>query len=130
MKRAGPRSRRSSRGRSCTSRRGWTSAGISNGAFAGGQSLEPVLELPSIESILLFVAYGFGSSVLPAFAVADRWRKRLVVRDLGRTLAPLEIRSCVERRRAPSRAAAAFLETCRTPGRPAAVRPVSPASSG
>jgi DNA-binding transcriptional LysR family regulator len=99
-------------------------------ALPGRRSLEPVLELPSIESILLFVAYGFGSSVLPAFAVADRWRKRLVVRDLGRSLSPLEIRSCVERRRAPSRAAAAFLETCRPPGRPGSSRPVSPSSSG
>jgi DNA-binding transcriptional LysR family regulator len=99
-------------------------------SLPGRRSLEPVIELPSIESILLFVAYGFGSSVLPAFAVADRWRKRLVVRDLGRTLAPLEIRSCVGRRRAPSRAAAAFLEACRMPGRTAAARPVSPSSNG
>jgi DNA-binding transcriptional LysR family regulator len=99
-------------------------------SLPGRRNLEPVIELPSIESILLFVAYGFGSSVLPAFAVADRWRKRLVVRDLGRTLAPLEIRSCVAGRRAPSRAAAAFLEACRMPGRSAAARSVNPSSSG
>jgi DNA-binding transcriptional LysR family regulator len=78
--------------------------------IAGRRSLEPVIELPSIESILTFVAYGFGSSVLPAFAVGERWRKRLLVRELGRRLAPLEIRSCYDRRRMPSRAARAFLD--------------------
>jgi DNA-binding transcriptional LysR family regulator len=74
------------------------------------RSLDPVIELPSIESILTFVAAGFGSSLLPAFAVDERWRKRLAVRDLGRALAPLEIRSCIDRRRTPTRAAAGFLE--------------------
>ena len=79
-------------------------------SLPGRRGLEPVIELPSLESILTFVAYGFGSSVLPAFAVTGRWRKRLSVRGLGRALAPLEIRSCRDRRRVPSRAAAAFLE--------------------
>ena len=79
-------------------------------SLPGRRSLEPVIELPSLESILTFVAYGFGSSVLPAFAVTGRWRRRLAVRGLGRALAPLEIRSYRDRRRAPSRAAAAFLE--------------------
>ncbi len=91
-------------------------------SLPGRRSLDPVIELPSIESILTFVACGFGSSILPAFAVADRWRKRLAVRELGRTLAPLEIRSCVDRQRTPTRAAAAFLEACRSPGRSAAAR--------
>lgn len=81
-------------------------------SLSGRRSLEPVIELPSIESILLFVAYGFGSSILPAFAVADRWRKKLAVRDLGCTLAPLEIRWCADRQRPLSRAAATFRDLC------------------
>ncbi len=78
-------------------------------ALAGAGRLEPVMELPSIESILEFVSYGFGASILPAFAVSPQWRKRIAVRGLGRSMEPLEIRSCVPRRSALSRAAASFL---------------------
>jgi DNA-binding transcriptional LysR family regulator len=99
-------------------------------SLPGRRSLEPVIELPSIESILTFVAFGFGCSILPAFAVGDRWRKRLAVRDLGRTIAPLEIRWCADRRRPLSRSAAAFRDVCLAPNRPTDGRLVSPSSSG
>jgi len=72
--------------------------------------LEPVIELPSIESILEFVAYGFGISILPAFAVSPHWRKKLVVRGLGRSCKPLEIGLCTHRRHTLSRASAVFLD--------------------
>lgn len=82
-------------------------------ALARAGSLEPVIELPSIESILQFVGYGFGTSILPAFAISPHWRKRLAVRGLGRSIAPLEIRSCVHRRHTLSRAAEVFLDLIR-----------------
>lgn len=81
-------------------------------ASARRGGLAPVVEVPSIESILAFVAAGFGSSILPAFAVSGSWRKRLRVRELGRIPAPLEIRWCADVRRPLSRAAAAFRDTC------------------
>jgi DNA-binding transcriptional LysR family regulator len=84
-------------------------------ALARAGSLDPVIELPSIESILEFVGYGFGTSILPAFAISPYWRKRLVVRGLGRSIAPLEIRSCAHRRHTLSRAAEAFLDLIRPP---------------
>ncbi|HVP19560.1 MAG TPA: LysR family transcriptional regulator [Spirochaetia bacterium] len=71
--------------------------------------LAPAIELPSIESILEFVSYGFGASILPAFAISPYWRKRLVVRGLGKSVEPLKISSCTHRRHPLSRAAAAFL---------------------
>lgn len=78
-----------------------------------GRSLQPVIELPSIESILQFVNDGFGSTILPAFAISDLWRKKLVIREVGRAIAPLEVRACTSRNRTLSRAAAAFLDlTC------------------
>ena len=89
-------------------------------ALAGRRSLEPVIELPSIESILLFVGYGFGSSILPDFAISEHWRRTLTVRGLGRSLEPLEIHSCVHVRHALSRAAAAFLTLVRPTRRPGA----------
>jgi len=82
----------------------------------GRRNLEPVIELPSIDAILTFVAHGFGSSILPSFAVDERWRKRLTVRDLGRSLEPIEIRWCADGRRPLSRAAAAFRDACLEPG--------------
>jgi DNA-binding transcriptional LysR family regulator len=81
-------------------------------AFARRGSLAPVVEVPSIESILTFVAAGFGTSILPAFAVSGGWRKRLLVRELGPTPTPLEIRWYVDRRRPLSRAAVAFRDIC------------------
>lgn len=75
----------------------------------GARKLEPIIELPSIESILEFVSYGFGASILPSFAVSPPWRKKLVVRGLGRSIEPLTISSCVHRRHPVSRAASAFL---------------------
>ncbi len=78
-----------------------------------GRSLQPVIELPSIESILQFVSDGFGSTILPAFAISDQWRKKLVVREVGRAIAPLEVRTCTSRQRTLSRAAAAFLDLIR-----------------
>jgi DNA-binding transcriptional LysR family regulator len=81
-------------------------------ALARRGGLAPVVEVPSIESILTFVAAGFGSSILPAFAVTGSWRKRLLVRELGRVPAPLEIRWYADRRRPLSRAAAAFRDIC------------------
>jgi DNA-binding transcriptional LysR family regulator len=82
-------------------------------ALAGHGRLVPVLELPTIESILQYVRFGFGCSILPDFAISEHWRKTLAVRGLGRSVAPLEISVCLHRRRAPSRAAAAFLERLR-----------------
>ena len=78
-------------------------------ALLGGRTLAPVIELPSIELILQFVGYGFGASILPAFAVPASWRRKLSVRGLGRSTEPLAICSCVHRRHSRSRAAAAFL---------------------
>jgi LysR family transcriptional regulator, cyn operon transcriptional activator len=83
--------------------------------LTAGRSLQPVIELPSIESILQFVNDGFGSTILPAFAISDQWKKKLVIRELGRALAPLEVRACTRRNRTLSRAAAVFLDlACRT----------------
>jgi len=93
----------------------------------GRRNLEPVIELPSIDSFLPFVAYGFGSSILPSFAIDERWRKRLAVRDLGRSLEPIEIRWCADGRRPLSRAAAAFRDACLEPGRRGG-KAVAPAS--
>jgi LysR family transcriptional regulator, carnitine catabolism transcriptional activator len=76
----------------------------------GRHALDPVVELPSIDLILRFIADGFGSSILPAFAVTGSWRKSLAVRSLAGSLEPLEILSCMDRRRSPSRAASAFHE--------------------
>ena len=84
-------------------------------ALVRAGSLEPVIELPSIESILEFVDYGFGRSILPAFAISPHWRKRLVISGLGRSIAPLEIRSCAHVRLSSSRAAEAFLDLLRPP---------------
>jgi DNA-binding transcriptional LysR family regulator len=85
------------------------------GILAGRRSLDPVIELPSMESILQFVSDGFGASILPAFAISERWRKSLVVRGLGRSVAPLEICSYTHRTHSLSRAAAAFLDLIRAP---------------
>jgi DNA-binding transcriptional LysR family regulator len=82
-------------------------------ALAGRRSLEPVIELPSIDLIIQFVNSGFGSTILPAFAISESWRKRLVVKGLGRSIEPLEVRSCRSRQRTLSRAAAAFLDLLR-----------------
>jgi DNA-binding transcriptional LysR family regulator len=84
--------------------------------FAIGRSLQPVIELPSMELILQFVRDGFGSTILPAFAISDQWRKKLVVREVGRAIPPLEVRTCSSRQRTLSRAAAAFLDLIRHPG--------------
>ncbi len=46
-------------------------------ALARRGGLAPIVEVPSIESILTFVAAGFGSSILPAFALSASWRNRL-----------------------------------------------------
>jgi DNA-binding transcriptional LysR family regulator len=77
-----------------------------------GRGLEPVVELPSIESILAFVAAGFGCSLLPQFAVSPAWRRRLLVRDLGRTPPPLEIRWYADSRRPLAGPAAALRDLC------------------
>jgi DNA-binding transcriptional LysR family regulator len=84
--------------------------------LTAGRSLQPVIELPSIESILQFVSDGFGSTILPAFAISDQWRKKLVVREVGRAIAPLEVRTCTSRQRTLSRAAAVFLDIIRLLG--------------
>ena len=81
--------------------------------LAGRHRLAPVLELPTIEAVLQYVALGFGSSILPVFAIAKRWRKMLTIRGLGRSMARVEITACLHRRRSLSRAAAAFLELLR-----------------
>jgi DNA-binding transcriptional LysR family regulator len=87
-----------------------------------GRSLQPVIELPSIESILQFVNYGFGSTILPAFAISDQWRKKLVIREISRAIAPLEVRTCIRRHRTLSRAAAAFLDLTRQVGKNTEIR--------
>ena len=68
----------------------------------------PVLELPTIESILQYVGLGFGSSILPDFAVGDHWRRTLATKPLGRSVPRLEISACLHRRRPLSRSAAAL----------------------
>jgi len=73
-------------------------------------SLEPVLELPTIESILRYVRNGFGHSILPEYAVSDYWRRELVVRRLSRWIEPLEICTYLRRKRLLSSAAAKLLE--------------------
>ncbi len=73
-------------------------------------SLEPVLELPTIESILRYVRNGFGYSILPEYAVSDYWRHELVVRRLSRWIEPLEICTYLRRKRLLSAAAAKLLE--------------------
>ena len=82
-------------------------------ALTGRRSLQPVIELPSIELIIHFVSSGFGSTILPEFAISKEWRKRLVVRRLGGSVQPLEVRSFVSRQRTVSRGAAAFLDLLR-----------------
>ena len=83
---------------------------------AGRRSLEPVIELPSMELILQFVGEGFGSTILPAFAVSEGARRKLAVRTLGRSVEPLEVRAYTSRRRPVSRAGAVFLDLLREPG--------------
>jgi DNA-binding transcriptional LysR family regulator len=83
-------------------------------ALAGRRSLEPVIELPSMELILRFVSDGFGSTILPAFAVSESARKKLVVKGLGRSIEPLEVRAWTSRQHVLSRAAAVFLEMLRS----------------
>ena len=64
------RSPKPSPGRWCISRTTWTCVGTSSARSRGGAAWHPLIELPSIESILTFVAAGFGSSILPAFALS------------------------------------------------------------
>ena len=94
-------------------------------ALARRGGLAPVIEVPSIDSILTFVAAGFGSSILPAFALSGSWRKRLLVRELGRSPAALEIRWYADRRRPLSRAASAFRDSCCGGAAAEATRPSS-----
>jgi DNA-binding transcriptional LysR family regulator len=82
-------------------------------ALAGRRSLEPVIELPSMELILQFVGDGFGSTILPAFAVSESVRRNLVVKGLGRSIEPLEVRACTSGQHLLSRAAAIFLDLLR-----------------
>jgi DNA-binding transcriptional LysR family regulator len=88
-------------------------------AFAGRRSLEPVIELPSMELILQFVGDGFGSTILPAFALSKSARKRFAVRTLGRSVKPLEVCAYTRSRREVSRAGTAFLELLEPPSRSA-----------
>jgi DNA-binding transcriptional LysR family regulator len=76
----------------------------------GKRSLDPVLELPTIESILQYVRNGFGHSILPEYAISDCWRNELVLRKLNRWIAPLDICAYVHRKRLLSNAAAKLLE--------------------
>jgi DNA-binding transcriptional LysR family regulator len=76
----------------------------------GGGSLEPVLELPTIGSILRYVEYGFGCSILPDYVLSDSRRAGLVVRRLGGLLAPLDIRLCFQHKRPLSKAAEKFID--------------------
>ena len=86
-------------------------------ALAGRSRFRPVLELPTIESILRYVQLGIGCSILPDFALSKRWRTLLAVRPLGHSVPAIEIAAVVHRRRQPSRAAAEFLR---------AILPVAP----
>ena len=79
-------------------------------SLKGNTSLEPVLELPTIESILWYVRNGFGYSILPEYAVSDYWMGELVVRQLSRWIEPLEICIYLRRKRILSSAAAKLLE--------------------
>jgi DNA-binding transcriptional LysR family regulator len=71
----------------------------------GRTSLDPVLELPTMESILRYVYEGFGYSILPEYALSADWRIKLVVKLLTRWIEPLEICTYSHRRRIPSTAA-------------------------
>jgi DNA-binding transcriptional LysR family regulator len=76
----------------------------------GGASLEPALELPTMEAILTYVRGGFGNSILPEFALAGCRQGELSVRRLSRWLAPIQIRACWRKKRILSRAAEKLLE--------------------
>ena len=66
------------------------------------------LELPSMESILRYVAQGFGCTILPRFAFYQFAHLGLQTRQLSPLIPDLMTETCVHQRRQPSRASQAF----------------------
>lgn len=55
------------------------------------KELNPIMELPSIESILTYINQGFGYSVLPEFSLSNYWQNRLAVRKIDYLIPPMAI---------------------------------------
>ena len=74
------------------------------------KTLQTVIELPSIESILNYIKYGFGYSILPEFAILKQWRKELWARKLSNFIKPIAISTYTHRKRILTKAAEEFLK--------------------
>lgn len=72
-------------------------------------TLKVMLELPSIESILHYIKFGFGYSILPDFSVLGHWKKEFCFKDLSEFIPPLTISAYTHKKRIISKAAEEFL---------------------
>ena len=74
--------------------------------------LEAALELPSVGSLVSYADRGFGTAIVPVLGAA-RFPAGLVRRNLDGIIPPLELRLCVRRKSAASRAAFLLAEAIR-----------------